>query len=385
MAEREPNQSLLRAAARLARDRATPFYLFDPVQARDRAQEWARHRDESGRPEVFYPWKCNRHSALLEILVREGLGAEVTSSGDLAGALAAGLPGDRIVFQGPAKDAASLDRALAAGVRLVADSPEDAGAILSRGRALGIVPRYLLRLRAGGCQTEQREFGMPARALVATARSGAKERRPAPEGLAFHLGTGLTSPAPYRRAIREAAGIARHLAALGMKVSTLDVGGGFPAHREARRDVRGRVQKAPSLSSFLRALVAEAADRFPGVRLLAEPGRALASDAFHLVTRVVRVRGRRVYVDGSRMSHALFVPRGKHLFRPLPFRGSRARRSEIAGPLPVGLDVLAKSEAVGQPREGDLLLIESVGAYNLIASNAWAGEAEVVEMSTPST
>ena len=47
----------------------------------------------------------------------------------------------------------------------------------------------------------------------------------------------------------------------------------------------------------------------------------------------------------------------------------------------MSLDVLAKSEAIGEPREGDLLLIESVGAYNLNASNEWAGpRAEVVEI-----
>ena len=379
MAEREPNRRFLKAAARLVRSRATPFYLFDPVEARERARDWARNAKEGGGIEVFYPWKCNRHPALLAILAREGLGAEVTSPADLAGALAAGLPGRRIVFQGPAKDVASLDRALGAGACLVADSPEDAEAILSRGKALGVAPRYLLRLRSAACQPEQRGFGMQGRALVAMARRAARERSPA-EGLAFHLGTGLTSPALYRRAIREAAGTARQLEKLGLPVATLDVGGGFPAAREARRDAQGRVREAPPLSTFLRTLVAEAAERLPGIQLLAEPGRALASDAFHLVTRVVRVRGRRVYVDGSRVSHALFVPRGKHRFLPVPFRGSRSRRSEIAGPLPVSLDVLAKSEAIGEPREGDLLVIESVGAYNLIASNAWAGEAGVAEM-----
>ena len=217
-------------------------------------------------------------------------------------------------------------------------------------------------------------------ALIALARRVARERGPVPEGLAFHLGTGLASAVSYRSAIREAAAVARHVEALGMPISILDVGGGFPAAGEARRDARGRVPKAQALGALLGEVVAEASSRLPGVRLLAEPGRALASDAFHLVTRVVRVRGRRVYVDASRLSHAFFVPRGKHSFRPVRFRGSRARRSEIAGPLPVSLDVLAKSEAIGEPREGDLLVIESVGAYNLIASNAWAGESGVAEM-----
>lgn len=381
MAERKVSRRVLAAASELARGRPTPFYLFDAVAAAESARRSRSAAREIGRFDVFYPWKCNRHPGLLAAVAREGLGAEVTSPRDLAAALAAGLAGGRIVFQGPAKDPSSLDRALASGAWIVADSAEDAAAILGRARALGGKPRYLLRLRAAACQPEQQGFGMVAAEVVAVARRAVEQRQAAPEGLAFHLGTGLTSVAPYSSALREAAELAKRLGSLGIRVRVLDFGGGFAAAGEARRDTRGRAPKAPPLERFVRRVAAEAARAFPGARLLVEPGRAVASDAFHLVSRVIRVRGKRVYVDASRLSHAFFVPRGKHPFRPIPFRGSRTRRSQIAGPLPVGLDVLSSSEAIGLPREGDLLVIGSVGAYNLIASNEWAGDrAEVVEI-----
>ena len=114
-------------------------------------------------------------------------------------------------------------------------------------------------------------------------------------------------------------------------------------------------------------------------RLFFEPGRAVAADAFHLVTRVIRVTPGRIYVDASRMSHAFFVAWGRHAWLPIPRRPGDGA-VEIAGPLPVDIDRLAR-ERIGRPREGDLLAIGSVGAYNLIVANAWAGRApQIVEI-----
>lgn len=372
--------SVVRAAARLARHRATPFYLFDAGAARAAFRRW---REAAGPDvELLYPWKCNRHSALLRLARSEGWGAEVTAQDDLANALRA-WGGARVLLQGPAKSARALDDALSARARLVADSEEDAEAILGRSRALRLrtAPRYLLRFRPGSAEPSQRGFGLSGRSVLAFGARVAREGGPLPEGLAFHLGTGLASPAPFVDGIREAGRLASRLAASGVAVAVLDVGGGFPARGEARRDARGRVRRrGASPETFLRAIRAEARRSVPGARLVLEPGRAIASDAFHLVTRVVRTSGLRVYVDASRMAHAFFVPRGRHGFRPVPRRAGRGT-VEVRGPLPTNLDLFSAAEPLGRPRVGDLLVIESVGAYNLIAANAWAGrEPAVVEL-----
>jgi diaminopimelate decarboxylase len=382
MAERAQGERLLRAAARLAKGRSTPFYLFDPVEAGASARRWNDLARAHGNLEIFYPYKCNRHPALTRLFAREGLGAEVTSPADLSDALVTGLPGERVVFQGPAKDRASLDRALGAGALIVADGPEDGAALRARARAVGKSPRYLLRLRPEACEAEQRPFGMSAREAFELLRRLVREGRALPRGLAFHLGTGLSSARLYLRAIREAGCLAAQLGKLGVQTKTLDVGGGFAGRGGSRRDAGGRLRRPPPrLEVFVSEIMAGAHRALPGARILVEPGRALAGDCFHLVTRVLRVRGRRVYVDASRMSHAFFVARGKHPFTPIPMRERGAPPVTVAGPLAVGLDVLSESEAIGRPREGDLVVIGSVGAYNLIAANAWAGPTpEVVEL-----
>jgi len=376
--------AVARSAARLARGRATPFYLYEPEIARAALRRWRRAAGPEGPVDpvdLFYPWKCNRHDPLLRLARAEGWGAEVTARQDLAAALRL-WNGPRILFQGPAKPADALEAALAAGSICVADSAEDAEAILARATALRIAPRYLLRFRASSAEPSQRGFGLAAAHVAAWCARAVRAGLPRPEGLAFHLGTGLASPAPFVAAIREAGRLAERLAALGVLVRVLDVGGGFPALREARRDARGRVRGRPaSPEAFLRAIRSAARRSVPlrGVRLFLEPGRAVASDAFHLVTRVVRTADGRVSVDASRMAHAFFVPRGRHAFVPVPRRRGGGR-VEIRGPLPTNLDLLSGAESIGRPRDGDILVIESVGAYNLIAANAWAGAVpDVVE------
>ena len=360
---------MLAAAAALARERATPFYLFDAAEAARRARAWAALASGAAPVEAFYPYKCNRHPRLRAIAAEAGLGAEVTAPVDLESALAA-LPGSRVVLQGPSPSSGALDRALAAGALVGVDGPEDAEALLARARAVGASPRYLLRLRPSSARAEQAAFGMPARGLVALARRIVRGKGPAPEGIAFHLGTRIGSAAPFIAAVREAAGAAEALADGGAPVRVLDVGGGFPSVLEASAGRAGGGEEARRVADEVRR---EAARRFPAARVLAEPGRAIAADAFHLVARVVGVRGRSVRLDASRMSHAFFVPRGRHAFLVRPLRGATAPASEIRGPLAVGLDAFSAAERVGRPRAGDLVVIAGVGAYNLIAANEWAG------------
>ena len=364
---------LTAVSARAARGRRTPFYLYEPEVALERTRRW--RKAAGADTDLFYPWKCNRHEALVDLAESEGLGAEATAAGDLT-AILRRLAGSRVLYQGPAKPAELLERAIAAGAWLIADSEKDTEAILTVSRSLGIAPRYLLRFRPPSSQHSQRAFGLdPERALQVCARLQ-RARRPLPAGLSFHLGTGIPTPAPFVEAIREAGILAAAMRERGVPVAVLNVGGGFAALREARRSLTGRPEGRPASAAQYLDAIRKAARRAmpdPRLRLFAEPGRAIASDAFHLVTRVVRVVGRRVYVDTSRLSHAYFVARGRHPFLPIPRRPGRGKL-EVAGSLPVDLDRLSNGEAIGRPKEGDLLVIGAVGAYNLIAANEWAGE-----------
>ena len=353
--------------------RATPFYWFDRGALERSIARWV----SAGRlgATVFYPYKCNRHSALLDHLARS-FGAEINIAADLPAAVARGLSGPRLVVQGPAKERGFIDAALAAEATLVADATGDADAIFARGRALGRRPRYLLRLHERDARRGQHAFGMSGAEALRIARNALRRGDPAPNGLAFHLGTGLPNFAPFRRSIRAAASVARALAAAGAPVSVLDAGGGFPCAAESRFDDRGRPHRTAWTDprAIVRDILTETRRAIGDVELWVEPGRALVADAFSLVARVVRARPRgEVYVDASRMAHAFFAARGRHPIAAIPARRGRPSRLTIAGLLGTDLDVFARDVPLVPPRDGDAIVFGAVGAYNLIAANEWAG------------
>jgi diaminopimelate decarboxylase len=367
---RELEASVRAAAARAARRRETPFYLFDACELARQIREW--RTAAPGR--VFYPYKCNREPHILRAAARAGLGAEVTTLADFRLARRLGLPGARILVQGPAKTAALLDAGLAAGALFVVDGREDGDALLERARAARRAPRYLLRLAPRSISREQTAFGLPAPALASLARELARRGECPAEGLAFHLGTGLSSPAPYREALAEAAAVAKRLAGLRWPVATIDVGGGFAARLESRG--KEPPPPGPRAVEFVSAL-SRAVRRLglENVRLLFEPGRAIASGAYHLVARVVRMReGTKpaVYLDASCLSHAPFVPLGRHPIDVLPRRTEPRKALTLAGSLGVSTDVFAPAVRLPPVRPGDLVVIGSIGAYNQNAANAWA-------------
>ena len=352
----------------------TPFYFYDEEALGRAAVRWKRAARSGVK--VFYPYKCNRHPALLDRLAREGFGAEINIAADMPEAAARGIAGARLVVQGPAKAASFIDRALGVGATLVADGPEDTAAIFGRARALGRTPRYLLRLRAEGARAGQRAFGMDAGEVARIVDLARRSSQPRPAGLAFHLGTGLPGIAPYRRTILAAARIAALLREAGSPVEILDVGGGFSSAAESRYDDRGRPHRVrwTEPERIVRDLTSEVRRRIGEPEIWIEPGRALVAEAFLLVSRVIRVRAQReIFVDASRMAHGFFIARGSHPVAAIPPRRGRRSLVSIAGPLGTDLDVFVRRARMVPPREGDLLVFGAVGAYNLIAANGWAG------------
>jgi diaminopimelate decarboxylase len=363
-------EALAAAAARAK----TPFYFYDAIALQRAADRW--RRAAGSRAKIFYPYTCNRHPPLLDHLAAAGFGAEINVAGDLSRAIGRRIGADRLVVHGPAKAEDFIDAAIAAGATLVADGIEDADAIFGRGRALDRRPPYLLRVRSPHARAGQRDLGMPpadAAAILERARRGG---HPLPSGLAFHLGTGLPGPGPYLGSIRSVARTAALLREAGAPVRILDVGGGFSTAAESRFDDRGRLHRSTwtEPATIVRDLVSEVRRRIGDPEIWIEPGRALVAEAFHLVTRVVRVRGKReIFVDASRMSHGFFVSRGEHPIASIPARRGPSVMAAIAGPLGTDLDVFVRGIRMAVPRVGDVLVIGAVGAYNLIAANEWAG------------
>ncbi|HEU4404237.1 MAG TPA: diaminopimelate decarboxylase [Polyangiaceae bacterium] len=364
----------------------TPFYAYDLDGVAGRARRLAEGfgaRDHR----IFYAIKANSAGPLLARLRDEGLGVDVVSGGELRLCLRLGFLPERIIFSGVGKSDAELDLALGAGPEgigaLQAESVEELGRVEARARALGRTARVSLRLNPdveAGAHAhiatghDEAKFGIPFRDLDAALDEVA--RRPALRlgGLATHIGSQMTSIAPYERAAERLCEAARRWLDRGFGLDFLDFGGGYGV------DYGGGCEAEPA--DFARAALG-ALDRAGLGRLRAhcEPGRALVAPEGALVTRVVQVKRWRhpetagwLFTDAG--MHTLLRPAlygARHRIEALgapPGRGPEAAW-RLAGPVCESSDEFGTYRLPDPPPEA--LVVRDAGAYGYTMASLYNG------------
>jgi diaminopimelate decarboxylase len=352
--------------------RGTPLYVFDGGVARARARTLSEALE--GTAAVRFAAKANRTPSVLKALRPAVDGLDVTSLGELEGALEAGFSGAEIGVSGPAKDAALLGRAADVGATVAVGSVaegERLAAIASGAQVLvRINPKeriHAFRTNTGGGPTP---FGIPEEeAPQAIARLLAAGLRPI--GVHVHRGSQCTSVSALDRHVVAVLDLADRLAAY-LDLRAVNLGGGLGVARgdmpELKAQSFGR-RTARLLRIFRRA--------HPKTEFIVEPGRWIAAPAGLLLLRVVDrrdVRGTRfVVVDGG-MDAFLFAVDAFRAGPPFPMRNltrpfASAELVTLVGPACTPMDRICTIQLPG-PEEGDLLAIEQAGAYAAGASMA---------------
>jgi diaminopimelate decarboxylase len=312
---------------------------------------------------IVYGTKAFPNVALLQLLGEEGLGADVSTLGELRFALAAGIPGERLVVHGNNKSDEELAAAAEAGAAyVVADSLDELD------RVLDGAPGTLLVRVTPGIEAETHEdirtahagskFGLPPADAAAAVRSGRVH------GIHVHIGSQLFSTDAAREAV---AWINAFADDLDWRPQVVDLGGGLGVPT-----VPG--ERAPSIAEWVRALLDELR---LDARVILEPGRSLVAQAgvtLYRVGVVKRTSAERVWVavDGGVSDN----PRPQ--LYDARYTALVANRADAAPTAAYGIagkhcesgDVLIDSVELAEPRRGDLLAVPATGAYTLgMASN----------------
>jgi diaminopimelate decarboxylase len=340
------------SASELAAEFGTPLVAYCEQTMRARARAY---REAAPDALVAYGSKAFPNVAVMRLLAQEGLGADVSTLGELRFAQAAGVPAERFVVHGNNKSDDELRAAAEAGAAFVVlDSVEE----LARARAAG-VERMLARVTPG-IEAETHEairtghvgskFGMsPEEALGI---------RDALAGLHVHIGSQLLSTAGAQQTL---AWLQRFLDESGWMPEVVDLGGGLgvPTHPDER---------APSIDELVRVLV----EGLPtGPRMVLEPGRSLVGQAgitLYRVGSVKRAGGRRwAAIDGGISDNPRPQLYGARYTAVLANRADEepAERFGIGGKHCESGDVLIDEVELPQPRRGDLLAVPATGAYTL--------------------
>ena len=352
---------------RIAEDFGTPCYLYSSARIRENLK---RFREAfAGIPvELHYAVKANPLGAILRLLAREGLGAEVVSGGELLRAMWAGFPPEKIIFTGVGKAVWELELALEKGIRaVVVESLEELRTIEGMARERGRSAPVALRLNPGlspethphlATAREGTKFGLDPpgaeRALESIRRSETLRL----VGFHLHLGSQILDPEPYAAAWEYLLGMYRGAREAGLSPEFLDLGGGFgiPYAPEERRFPLGE------LAEVIRGRIPK------GVTVMFEPGRSLVGDAGILLTRVLyikEVHGKRYVVVDAGMNDLLrpALYGARHRIVPVVNRPGPEREADIVGPICENADVLVREAVVPPLEPGDILAVLDVGAY----------------------
>jgi diaminopimelate decarboxylase len=366
-------------ASDLAERFGTPLVVYSEAALRERARTMRQAVPEAL---VVYGTKAFPNVAVMRLLAEEGLGADVSTLGELAFARRAGIDGDLLFMHGNNKSDEELRAAAIAHAQVVLDAPDEP----MRAAAAG-VGRVLVRVTPGvdadthdAIRTGHRgsKFGLDPDAALDAIRD-AQRLGLAVDGLHVHVGSQLPDAGAQVKAVELLADFAvRCRDELGWAPAVLNIGGGFGI-----RHVEDEPEQpfAELARAAVGAVAAEWRARELGpVRVVLEPGRSLVGPAAFTLYRVGAVKraGERRYVaiDGGMSDNPRPQLYGARYTAVLANRLDEAADDEpytVAGKHCESGDVLIDSVALPEPRRGDLIAVPATGAYTLAMSSNYNG------------
>ncbi|MEM1400782.1 MAG: diaminopimelate decarboxylase [Pseudomonadota bacterium] len=362
---------------RIAETVGTPFYLYSSSEM-TRAYTAYETALQGLGVRICYAMKANSNIAIIRHFDRLGAAMDVVSAGELERCLAAGIPGDRIVFSGVGKSEAEMAAALEAGIDQINVESPDELLVLSRvadsmGReapiALRVNPDVDAKTHAKiTTGRSENKFGIDIDQAPALYAKAAELPGIRPLGLAVHIGSQLLDLAPYRAAYSHLADLTRHLRGSGLPVERLDLGGGIGIAYADR--------PAPDLTEFAEIVRSSVSEL--GCHLTIEPGRSLVGRAGWLVTRVMYVKNgtsRRFVILDSAMNDLIRPAMYEALHEMIPVKQpveNPTRGSfDIVGPVCETGDTFARQYEMVVPSAGDLYAFADAGAYGAVMASEY--------------
>ncbi|MTZ13672.1 diaminopimelate decarboxylase [Pseudomonas sp. JL972] len=371
------------ALSALAQRFGTPTYVYSRAHIEAQYRAYADALD--GMPHlVCFAVKANSNLGVLNVLARLGAGFDIVSRGELERVLAAGGQPDRIVFSGVGKTRDDMRRALEVGVHCFnVESTDELERLQQVAAELDVKAPVSLRVNpdvdAGthpyiSTGLKENKFGIAIADAEAVYTRAAELANLQVVGVDCHIGSQLTSLPPFLDALDRLLGLIDRLAARGIHIRHLDLGGGL--------GVRYRDEQPPLAGDYIQAVRQRIEGR--GLALVFEPGRSIVANAGVLLTRVEYLK------HTAHKDFAIVDAAMNDLIRPALYqawmnvvavqpREGEGRRYDIVGPICETGDFLAKDRTL-ELAEGDLLAVCSAGAYGFVMSSNYNTRGRAAEV-----
>ncbi|WP_218311567.1 diaminopimelate decarboxylase [Alteromonas antoniana] len=363
------------AVSDIARDHATPLYIYSRATLE---RHWHAFDDAMGdHPHlVCYAVKANSNIGVLSVLAKLGSGFDIVSAGELARVIEAGGDPAKVVFSGVGKKPQEIRYALEQGIMCFnVESEPELHRINQVAGEMGMKAPISLRINPDvdarthpyiSTGLKANKFGIPRERAIATYELAAKLENLNVVGMDCHIGSQLTDIDPFVDALERLLLLIDELADKGIVISHLDVGGGL--------GVTYNEENPPHPREYAAAMAEKMAGR-ESLKLIMEPGRAIAANAGILVTEVEFIK------EGDEKHFAIVDAAMNDMLRPSLYSAwqkiirvesesdAPVRTYDVVGPVCETGDFLGKDrELAAAP--GDLLAVRSAGAYGFVmASN----------------
>lgn len=369
--------------AAIATQYGTPCYVYSRATLE---RHYAAYSQALGEfPHLIcFAVKANSNLAVLNVLARLGSGFDIVSGGELQRVIAAGGDPSKVIFSGLGKSAAEIRQGLEAGIHCFnveseAELERINAVALSMHRQAPVSVRVNPDVDAGthpyistGLKTNK--FGIAAEEALAVYRTAARMPGINIVGIDCHIGSQLTSTAPFLDAIDRLLAMVDQLAADGIALKHFDMGGGLGVNYDK--------ETPPHPKELLSAVKARLGDR--GLTLLVEPGRSIAANAGIFVTRVEFLKCNEhknfAIVDGA--MNDLLRPALYSAFQtiiPVLKREGNQKVYDVVGPVCESADFLGKERPLNIAA-GDLLAVRTAGAYGFVMSSNYNTRPRVPEI-----
>lgn len=362
----------------------TPLYVYSAKTLRrhfkafDSAFEGIDHL-------ICYSVKANSNLCVLDLLKKEGSGADIVSGGELFRALRAGMDPKKIVYSGVGKSVSEIQEALFAGILMFnVESEQELERISEVASELKFEANVSLRINPDvdpkthpyvATGLKKSKFGIPMDQAMPLYVKARDLPGVTPVGIDCHIGSQLTTIEPFLESIERLKKLHAELADNGIAIKYLDLGGGLGITYEE--------EEPPHPREF--GLALKKALQGMDLTLILEPGRVIAGNAGVMITEVEYIK------EGSTKDFVIVDAAMNDLVRPSLYgsfhrivevepKGRPEKNVDIVGPICESGDFLAQDRDLPQVEQGELLAVYSAGAYGFVMSSQYNSRPRAAEI-----
>ncbi|MDY6958150.1 MAG: diaminopimelate decarboxylase [Halobacteriota archaeon] len=371
----------------LSKGYGTPLYVTDEEKLLKNFRDYVSAFPDA---DIYYAAKANWNLTILNILAKEGAGADVFSSGELLMALKAGIPKEKILFNGNSKCDDELEVAINSSVKISVDSLDELKTISELAVKNDKVADIAFRVNpdvspdthpkiSTGLRTSK--FGIPHEEVVSAYEMAKDLPNVNPVGIHCHIGSQILDISVYREAAERMMNLVEKISSF-VDLEFIDIGGGLGIEYHKG----GEIPRPSELSEIVLSVVSNRSESLGiKLKLIIEPGRSIVGDTTILLSRVNTVkRANKNFVGIDAGFNLLIRPAMYDSYHEVVVAnkaaGEPVETYSIVGPICETGDIIAKDRDLPEIVKGDLIAVLDSGAYGFSMSSQYNGRPRCAEV-----